>query len=58
VITEQRDSTNNGDIVVALIRSELVTLKRIELKPGQVVLHPADEEQIHGVLKGLLRSDA
>jgi repressor LexA len=44
-----------------------VTLKRIEQKPGQVILHPAnagmqpmayapEEVQIQGVLKGLLRS--
>ena len=67
VVIEQRDSANNGDIVVALVRNEEVTLKRIEQKPGQVVLRPAnasmetmtyspDEVQIQGVLKGLLRS--
>jgi len=67
VVIEQRDSANNGDIVVALVRNEEVTLKRIEQKPGEVVLHPAnasmkpmtyspDEVQIQGVLKGLLRS--
>ena len=67
VVIEQRDSANNGDIVVALVRNEEATLKRIEQKPGQVVLHPAnasmeamayspEEVQIQGVLKGLLRS--
>jgi repressor LexA len=67
VVIEQRDSANNGEIVVALVRNEEVTLKRIEQKPGEVVLHPAnasmeamtyssDELQIQGVLKGLLRS--
>ena len=67
VVIEQRDSANNGEIVVALVRNEEVTLKRIEQKPGEVVLHPAnvsmeamryspDEVQIQGVLKGLLRA--
>ena len=66
VVIEQRDSANNGEIVVALVRNEEVTLKRIEQKPGEVVLHPAnasmeamsyspEDVQIQGVLKGLLR---
>ena len=67
VVIEQRDSATNGDIVVALVRNEEVTLKHIEQKPGEVVLHPAnadmesmtylpDEVQIQGVLQGLMRS--
>jgi len=67
VVIEQRDSANNGDIVVALVRNEEVTLKRIEQKRGEVVLHPAnasmeamvylpEEVQVQGVLRGLLRS--
>ncbi|HFD81632.1 MAG TPA: transcriptional repressor LexA [Gammaproteobacteria bacterium] len=66
VVIEQRDSARNGEIVVALIGNEEVTLKRIEQHPGQVILHPAnaamepmryspDEVRIQGVLKGLLR---
>ncbi len=66
VVIEQRDSARNGEIVVALVGDEEVTLKRIEQKPGRVILHPAnasmapmvylpDEVQIQGVLKGLLR---
>lgn len=66
VVIEQRDSANNGEIVVALVANEDVTLKRIEQKPGRVILHPEnagmkpmtyspDEVQIQGVLKGLLR---
>jgi len=66
VVIEQRDSARNGEIVVALIRSEEVTLKRIEQRPERVILHPAnarmsalayapDEVQIQGVLRGLLR---
>jgi len=42
VVIEQRDSANNGEIVVALVRNEEVTLKRIEQKPGEVVLHPSN----------------
>ena len=67
VVIEQRDAARNGEIVVALVRNEEATLKRIEQKPGEVVLHPANasmeamtyspgEVQIQGVLKGLLRS--
>ena len=66
VVIEQRDSANNGEIVVALVANEDVTLKRIEQKPGRVILHPEnagmkpmtylpDEVTIQGVLKGLLR---
>ena len=66
VVIEQRDSANNGEIVVALVRNEEVTLKRIEQKPGEVVLHPANasmevmaylpgEVEVQGVLRGLLR---
>ena len=66
VVIEQRDSANNGEIVVALVADEDVTLKRIEQKPGRVILHPEnagmkpmtylpDEVTIQGVLKGLLR---
>jgi repressor LexA len=67
VVIEHRDSAVNGEIVVALIRNEEATLKRIEQQPGRVILHPAnasmspmvytpDEVQIQGVLRGLLRS--
>ena len=67
VVIEQRDSANNGDIVVALVNNEEATLKRIEQKPGRVILYPAnasmtaleyspEEVQIQGVLRGLLRS--
>jgi len=66
VVIEQRDSARNGEIVVALVNSEEVTLKRIEQQPGRVILHPAnaamepmtyspDAVQIQGVLRGLLR---
>jgi repressor LexA len=67
VVIERRERADNGDIVVSLVNNEEATLKRIEKKPGQVVLHPAnatmkpmsfspDTVQIKGVLRGLLRS--
>ncbi len=66
LVIEQCHSARNGEIVVALLANEQVTLKRIEQKPGQVILHPAnaamlpmtyspDDVQIQGVLRGLLR---
>jgi repressor LexA len=66
VVIEQCDSARNGEIVVALVNREEVTLKRIEQQPGKVILHPAnaameamcyapDAVQIQGVLRGLLR---
>jgi repressor LexA len=67
VVIEQQDTARNGEIVVALVNNEEATLKKIEQKPGQVILYPAnssmvamvyspDEVQIQGVLRGLLRS--
>jgi len=67
VVIEQRNRADNGDIVVALIKNEEVTLKKIEQKPGEVILYPAnasmaamtykpDEVAIQGVLRGLMRS--
>ncbi|MEJ2646583.1 MAG: transcriptional repressor LexA [Gammaproteobacteria bacterium] len=67
VIIEQRDTARNGEIVVALIDGENATLKRIEQRPGEVILHPANgalasqryrpgQVIIQGVLVGLMRS--
>jgi len=67
VIIEQQDRADNGEIVVALVNNEGVTLKKIEQKPGKTILYPAnaamtamifrpEEIQIQGVLRGLLRS--
>ncbi|MGD2073469.1 MAG: transcriptional repressor LexA [Gammaproteobacteria bacterium] len=66
VVIEERNHARNGEIVVALIDNEEATLKRIEQKPGQVILHPANaamspmvyvpqQVRIQGVLVGLLR---
>jgi repressor LexA len=67
VVIEQQEHANNGDIVVALIHNEEATLKRIEQRPGKVILHPANrtmramvyqpcEVRIQGILRGLLRA--
>ncbi|MFN9155439.1 MAG: transcriptional repressor LexA [bacterium] len=66
VVIEHRTSARNGEIVVALIDGEAATLKRIEQRLGQVVLHPANPAfqplvfaparvTIRGVVKGLIR---
>ena len=66
VIIEQRDTAKNGEVVVALIAGEEATLKRIEQKPDEVVLHPAngsmapmryapEQVRIQGVLVGQMR---
>ena len=66
VVIEQRDHARNGEIVVALIRGEEVTLKRILQEPGRVLLYPEnsamqameyhpDEVLIQGVLVGQMR---
>lgn len=67
VVIEQRDTARNGEIVVALVDGSEATLKRIEQKPGEVILHPAnetmtpmhfhpDQVSIQGVLVGQMRS--
>lgn len=67
VVIEKRDHARNGEIVVALVDGAEATLKRIEQKPGQVILHPAnsrlaamayhpDQVIIQGVLVGQMRS--
>ena len=42
VVIERRDHARNGEIVVALIDNEEATLKRIEQRPGRVILYPAN----------------
>jgi repressor LexA len=67
VVIERRDHARNGEIVVALIRGEEATLKRILPEPGRTALYPEnstmeamefhpDEVQIQGVLVGQMRS--
>ncbi len=66
VLLERRANARNGDIVMALVNREECTLKRLEIQPGAVVLHPensrfraqrfgSDQVEIQGVLVGLMR---
>lgn len=66
VVIEAREHADDGEIVVALIRGEEVTLKRLLQQPERVILYPEnsameameyhpDEVQIQGVLVGLMR---
>jgi len=66
VVIEHRDRARNGEIVVALVDGEEATLKRLEQRPNEVVLHPAnsslsamyfspEQVQIQGVLVGQMR---
>lgn len=66
VVIEQREHARNGEIVVALVDSAEATLKRIEQKRGEVVLHPAnpahkaqryrpEQIAIQGILVGQMR---
>mgnify|MGYP000884376016 CR=1 FL=1 len=67
VVIEQKSTARNGEIVVALVENSDATLKRIEQKPNEIILHPANSEmspmhfqpdqvQIQGVLVGQMRS--
>ncbi|MCP3662104.1 MAG: transcriptional repressor LexA [Gammaproteobacteria bacterium] len=66
IIIEQRNHARNGEIIVALVDGEDATLKRLEQKSNEVVLHPAnsnmksmhyspDRVQIQGILVGQMR---
>lgn len=66
VVIEHRDQARNGEIVVALVDGEEATLKRLEKRAGEVILHPAnsrltamhfspDRIRIQGVLVGQMR---
>jgi repressor LexA len=66
VVIEHCQTACNGDIVVALIRGEETTLKRIVQEPGRVTLVPEnstlepttfapEEVEIQGVLVGQMR---
>lgn len=67
VVIERRTHARNGEIVVALIEGSDATLKHIEQRPGEIILHPAnsgmesmrypvDRVEIQGVLVGQMRS--
>lgn len=67
VIIKKSEQANDGDIVVALVDGEEVTLKRLKRKDGKVILIPEndkysqqvytpDQVQIQGKLASLLRT--
>jgi repressor LexA len=67
VVIEQRDYARDGEIVVALIDGEDATLKRIEQRPDECILHPANSDlepqhyapgrvNIQGVVVGQMRA--
>ncbi|HHZ69779.1 MAG TPA: transcriptional repressor LexA [Methylococcaceae bacterium] len=67
VIIEKRNYAKNGDIIVALVNNNEVTLKIIEQTPSKTILKPANKEmqpmhfdpdnvQIQGILVGQMRS--
>ncbi len=67
VIIKKTDQANDGDIVVALVDGEEVTLKRLKRKNGQVILVPENDDfqeqtyapeqvQIQGKLASLIRT--
>lgn len=66
VVVEHRGHARNGELVVALVDGEETTLKRIEQRPGRVLLHPAnadyqplalepDRVVVQGVVVGQMR---
>jgi repressor LexA len=67
VIIKKVQQVNNGDIVVALVDGEEVTLKRLERRSGKIVLIPEnddyqeqiytpDQVEIQGKLASLIRT--
>ena len=67
VIIEKRNYAKNGDVIVALINNDEVTLKIIEQTPSKTILIPANKSmqpmhfdpnnvQIQGILVGQMRS--
>ncbi len=67
VIIKRTETVRDGEIAVALVDGEEVTLKRLQRKDGQVILHPenddyeprtfsSDRVQIQGQLATLYRS--
>lgn len=64
VVIEQRDSAQEGEIVVALIDNEFATLKKFYKEGNKIKLMPANSKMapiyvdnciIQGVVKGLIR---
>jgi repressor LexA len=69
VLIENRTETHNGEIVVALVDGDRVTLKKfykmddkVELRPANAeldpIILPAEKVSVQGVFRGLLRPAA
>ena len=65
VVIEQQNTANNGDIVVALLKNELATLKRYYKEASRIRLEPANSKmqpiyatdvKIQGKVVGVIRS--
>jgi repressor LexA len=66
VIIKRADTAHSGEIVVALVKGETATLKRLRKRGGSIALEPANEKykvqiygpdqvQVQGKLVGLIR---
>jgi len=64
VVVQHRQTANNGEIVVAIVRDEEATLKRFYKESGRIRLQPANatmepqyynEVEIRGVVRGVVR---
>ena len=67
IVVERTHEARKGEMVVALVRGSEATLKRFHRRGSKVILEPANpayrplelpasEVEIHGVVRGLLRS--
>lgn len=64
VVVEERQTANNGDIVVALLNDNFATLKRFYKEPDHIRLEPANSSmnpiisknvRIQGKVVGVIR---
>lgn len=67
IVVERASEARKGEMVVALVRGSEATLKRFHRRGAKVILEPANpayrplelpasEVEIHGIVRGLLRS--
>jgi repressor LexA len=56
IIVEKRQTAENGETVVALIKGEQVTLKRFYVEPDGIRLQPANPEMDADLPFGMTRS--
>ncbi|MBU0686894.1 MAG: transcriptional repressor LexA [Candidatus Margulisbacteria bacterium] len=64
IVVEQRDTADDGEVVVALVNNEAATLKRLYREKTRVRLEPANSEMepiyvkdvaVQGIVRGLFR---